>query len=269
LGEKGFFARMVVREDVNGNIYYDNDLSSIESISGRAGDASLTKSGAAAVSADDNSIGRWYRDVKSETASKAVDANGEPLMAHHGTNTGALSTTNSSILYGNPIGAVARNLADDIQEAPGRAAIGAAAGGVLGGLISDEEPGSAKWWRDVATGGLLTHGALAGLRKSGLTGKGGYFERQAFGKLGGWIDTLPLIGRGPAGVRALKREQQAVLARLNRQTGNVGRFLLRHFTPSERAMMSDLIEGRGIRLSRRGNRPFAVDLAQCDVRFNQ
>ncbi len=60
-----YFARLVLREDVNGTIYYDNDLSTIESISGHIGDASPTKTGAATVSADDRSISRWFQAVKS------------------------------------------------------------------------------------------------------------------------------------------------------------------------------------------------------------
>jgi|APCry1669188910_1035180.scaffolds.fasta_scaffold06486_3 hypothetical protein len=46
---------MVVRVDVDGNIYYDNDLATVESISGHIGDACPTKTGAATVSTDEKS----------------------------------------------------------------------------------------------------------------------------------------------------------------------------------------------------------------------
>ncbi len=65
LNGQDYFARLVVREDVNGNIYYDNDLTTVESISGHIGDASPTKSGAATVSTDERSISRWAHAVKS------------------------------------------------------------------------------------------------------------------------------------------------------------------------------------------------------------
>ena len=65
LNGQDYFARLVVREDVNGNIYYDNDLTTVESISGHIGDASPTKSGAATVSTDKRSISRWAHAVKS------------------------------------------------------------------------------------------------------------------------------------------------------------------------------------------------------------
>ena len=33
---------------------------------------------------------------------------------------------------------------------------------------------------------------------------------------------------------------------LDRQTGQMGEFLAKHFTPEERALMADMIENRGI-----------------------
>jgi hypothetical protein len=54
-GEEAF-AKLVVRESVNGEIYYDTDLSGVEDISGRAGDAARSKTGAAAVSADKRTL---------------------------------------------------------------------------------------------------------------------------------------------------------------------------------------------------------------------
>ena len=56
LGGKELYAKLVVRESVNGEIYYDNDLSSIESIGGRGGDATLTKTEAAHATADRHTL---------------------------------------------------------------------------------------------------------------------------------------------------------------------------------------------------------------------
>jgi hypothetical protein len=84
---KEFFARLVLREDVNGHIYYDNDLSSVESVSGRTGAtyAIPSKTGAVAVSAGDHSLSAWYQSVNPGDVSKVIGANGEPLVMWHGT----------------------------------------------------------------------------------------------------------------------------------------------------------------------------------------
>lgn len=44
---------------------YDNDLTSVEEVSGRTVDASPTKSGAAVVSADTDNIRSWQERVNS------------------------------------------------------------------------------------------------------------------------------------------------------------------------------------------------------------
>lgn len=81
-----WLAKLVVRESVNGQIYYDNDLSSVEEISGRAGDATQNKPGAAAVSADKHTLAELLAAGNPETVSKVVDPQtGEPLVVYHGT----------------------------------------------------------------------------------------------------------------------------------------------------------------------------------------
>lgn len=80
------FAKLVLRESVNGQIYYDNDLSSLEEISGRTGDATQNKPGAAAVSADRRTLSQLLAYGNPNAASKAVDPDtGEPLVVYHGT----------------------------------------------------------------------------------------------------------------------------------------------------------------------------------------
>lgn len=84
LNNKDYFARFVVREDVNGSIYYDNDLTTVENISGHSVDATATKSRTADVSTDERSIKQWVNSINGNS-SKIVDENGEPLVVYHGT----------------------------------------------------------------------------------------------------------------------------------------------------------------------------------------
>lgn len=140
---------------------------------------------------------------------------------------------NIGTLYANPflLGAadLARDVGLDVKRYPRRAAAQVALGAAAGGLGSENEPGSAKWWLDVATGGVAAK--VLGTKLPGL------FKA---------MDHLPLIGRGPEEVRALKRRQQLMRQLMDRQTAEVGKFLRENFAPSERAMMADLIETRGI-----------------------
>jgi hypothetical protein len=57
LDGKDLLARLVVRESVNGEIYYDSDLSGLEDVGGRDVDAAPAKPGAAPVSTDKGSVG--------------------------------------------------------------------------------------------------------------------------------------------------------------------------------------------------------------------
>jgi hypothetical protein len=169
----------------------------------------------------------------------AVDGRFRPLR---GTDDMPLA---KSTFYANPFLLGAKSIAKDIGLYPGRTAIEAAAGGALGAVSSDDEPGSAKWWLDVAKGATLSVAGFKGLRAASVTGKDGFVDRWA-NKVGDYIESLPLIGRGPEDLRDLKRKQQVMRDLLDRQTAEVGRFLRDQFTPAERGMMADLIEKRGI-----------------------
>lgn len=86
LGGRELYARLVVRESINGEIYYDNDLSGIEEVGGRGGDATPAKPEAAPVSADTYSLRDLVGSVNPDTVSKVTDPEtGEPLVVHHGT----------------------------------------------------------------------------------------------------------------------------------------------------------------------------------------
>lgn len=74
-----YYARIVVREDVNGNIYYDNDLTKTEKINGTEG-AHPTNSGTSTPAVDRYSIAHFFESVNPSEVSKAVDENGEPLV---------------------------------------------------------------------------------------------------------------------------------------------------------------------------------------------
>lgn len=150
-----------------------------------------------------------------------------------------------STLYANPFAQATADIARDIGLHPGRNVAAGFAGGVVGATNSEAEVGSAQWWLDVAAGaaGGLTMGQL--LRRTNLLGKGAIVDNLR-ARLGDWIEGLPLIGRGPVELQALKTKQRVMRELLERQTEAVGRELLKRFTPSERAMMSDLIERRGI-----------------------
>lgn len=85
LGGRELYARLVVRESINGEIYYDNDLSGVEEVGGRGGDATPAKPEAAPVSADTYSLRDLVGSVNPDTVSKVTDPQtGEPLVLYHG-----------------------------------------------------------------------------------------------------------------------------------------------------------------------------------------
>jgi hypothetical protein len=71
-GGREYYARLVVRESVNGEIYYDNDLTAVEGAGGRDVDATQNKSGAAPVSADRMTLADWVGSVKNEQVAKSM-----------------------------------------------------------------------------------------------------------------------------------------------------------------------------------------------------
>jgi diguanylate cyclase (GGDEF)-like protein len=79
-----YYVRLVVREDVNGNIYYDNELSQVEKIGEGVEADQYNETGAAPVT-DKKKLRAWLAKVNRDSASKVVDANGEPLVVYHET----------------------------------------------------------------------------------------------------------------------------------------------------------------------------------------
>ncbi len=150
-----------------------------------------------------------------------------------------------STFYANPFLYAVGQAARDIGRNTGRNLTASAAGGALAGVSSNEEAGSAKWWVDVAAGATAGIVGSQFLRSTRLLGKGSIVDNWR-GSVGAWLDSLPLIGRGPEELRALKGKQRLMQDYLDRQTAEVGKQLLENFTPAERAMMADLIETRGI-----------------------
>ncbi len=173
--------------------------------------------------------------VPSEVMPHLVDARG----------TDGKSKPETATLYANPFLLGLRETARDIGLRPGRNLAAAAAGGVGGATTSEAEPGSAQWWLDVAAHAAATTAGAQLLRRVNLTGKGAIVDN-ARARIGDWIDNLPLLGRGPEELRDLKAKQQLMKDLLDRQTAETGKQLLERFSPSERAMMADLIETRGI-----------------------
>lgn len=83
------FVRIVVREEVNGNFYYDNDATSVEQIAQASKQPPLPRTKAGARQSPPtparNRLVAWWQSVKPDTVSKVVDENGEPLVVYHGT----------------------------------------------------------------------------------------------------------------------------------------------------------------------------------------
>ncbi|MDR0528113.1 MAG: hypothetical protein LBG69_00625 [Zoogloeaceae bacterium] len=90
LNGEEYLARLVVREDVNGNIYYDADMTTLEKIAGDG--APRNKSGTSSKSGDAHNIAQWYANVNPDSVSKITDEEtGEPKVMYHGTMTGNFS----------------------------------------------------------------------------------------------------------------------------------------------------------------------------------
>ena len=163
----------------------------------------------------------------------------------HKTPSSGKSTATSGTLHSNPITFAAQQMARSMNLT--EAALGGAGSGAYAGITSAEENeiGSAKWWLDVMGGvSAGVFGSTAG-RHIGAWGKGSYTDQ--FAKfLGKKWEALPYVGRGDPEIRKLKKKQQLMRQVLDRQTGQMGEFLAKNFTPDERAQMSDMIENRGI-----------------------
>lgn len=151
-------------------------------------------------------------------------------------------TNSAGTLYSNPINFAIRQMAQSLNL--GQAAASSFGGGVYGATNSDEEIGSDQWWLDVMQGaGLATFG-MGASRYLGIHGKDSFLAN--FSKyLGQQWEKLPGLGRGSPEIRRLKRQQQLMRQIINRQTGQMGEFLAKNFTPAERSEMADIIENRG------------------------
>lgn len=151
----------------------------------------------------------------------------------------------SATLYANPFLRSLTDYGKDVAREGGRHAAAAVVGGTIGATTSKEEPGSAKWWLDAVEGAAAGSFVSYAGRKLKVWGPGSYAEkaRQALGEK--W-ERLPYVGRGPADVHELKRKQRLMRQLIDRQTEDVGGFLAKNFTPSERAQMADLIENRQV-----------------------
>ncbi len=163
----------------------------------------------------------------------------------HKTPSSGKSTATSGTLHSNPITFAAQQMARSMNLT--EAAFGGAGGGAYAGITSAEENeiGSAKWWLDVMAGTSAGVFASAAGRHTKAWGKGSYTDQ--FAKfLGKKWEALPYVGRGDPEIRKLKKKQQLMRQVLDRQTGQMGEFLAKNFTPDERAQMSDMIENRGI-----------------------
>ena len=86
VGDGSMIARIVLREDVNGNIFYDEELTSLEYIK------AIKDSVAREPNASGNprspyaahSIAQFFAECKGLSASKVVDENGEPKVVYRG-----------------------------------------------------------------------------------------------------------------------------------------------------------------------------------------
>lgn len=176
----------------------------------------------------------------------SVDGQKIPKGGSYVPNTHKASSAEMAAFAGTPHAApfisAARLMAKSLNL--GESAFSAFGGGVYGATNSDEEIGSDQWWLDVIKGaGLATFG-MGASRYLGIHGKDSFLAN--FSKyLGQQWEKLPGLGRGSPEIRRLKKQQQLMRQIINRQTGQMGEFLAKNFTPAERSEMADIIENRG------------------------
>lgn len=83
-----YYVRFVVREYTNQSLYYDHDLTTVETIEKDAdfsANPDPKSGGEKPTPFVRNSIAKWWADVKDIKSSKVVDENGEPLVVYHAT----------------------------------------------------------------------------------------------------------------------------------------------------------------------------------------
>jgi hypothetical protein len=112
LNGEDYYARFVVREANNGEIYYDGELTSVEKVNGLTG-AILTKTGALAVSADDHTITHWLNYGNTYRQ----DETAEPSVLFK-----ALAKFGGAFRYGKPRGktveAITKSINKDLKARP-------------------------------------------------------------------------------------------------------------------------------------------------------
>ena len=89
LGDGSMVARIVIREDKNGNQFYDEESTSLEKVKEIQGQGSRdpnTGSGDGSPYAP-HSLAEFFGGINPDAVSKVVDENGEPLVVYHGTGT--------------------------------------------------------------------------------------------------------------------------------------------------------------------------------------
>ena len=180
-----------------------------------------------------------------------ITADGQPIPkggeyvpnTHKGQSTEQANSAGT--LYSNPINFAIRELSKSMNL--GQAAASSFGGGVYGGIQSQqsgEEIGSEQWWLDVMKGASAATLGFAALRYNKVIGKDSILSK--FSKqLGQQWEKIPGLGRGSPEIRRLKNQQQLMRQIINRQTGQMGEFLAKNFTPAERSEMADIIENRG------------------------
>lgn len=99
IGTRSYVARMVVREDQNGKLFYDHELSTIESLDAlsESGAASQEEVGQAGARRGKPNVIRSIFSVNPESVSKVVDENGEPLVVYHGSKEAGFDTFDPSM----------------------------------------------------------------------------------------------------------------------------------------------------------------------------
>ena len=87
LGDGSMIARIVIREDANGNMFYDGESTSLESIKGIVdsvtGKPNVGRSQQSPHAP--HSLAEYFSKVNRGNVSKVVDENGEPKVFYHGT----------------------------------------------------------------------------------------------------------------------------------------------------------------------------------------
>lgn len=166
----------------------------------------------------------------------------------------AETVPSGATLYSTPIIPAAKQAAELLHLNPRASTAGAVYGGIEGGDRSEEERYSKNWWLDLARGAAL--GAVAGaagvsaLKTIPIKGKTILGEsswgRKAYDITGQAIRKLPGMNPGDPDLIPLKKRQQLMKAIIEKQAEKAGEYLLKNFTPSQRSIMADLIEQRGI-----------------------